>query len=140
VVQLFLDGGKFMWPILGSLIIGLLFVIERLVHLIRGLSSGEDFANEVAKLVETDGFDKAKSVCETGKGPVANLCLASLDRAHLGVEEAESYLDKIGSIEMAALEKNMTWISLMIAVAPMLGFLGTVWGMIVSFNDIKVAK
>jgi len=140
VVQLFLDGGKFMWPILGSLIIGLLFVIERLVHLIRGLSSGEDFANEVAKLVETDGFDKAKSVCETGKGPVANLCLASLDRAHLGVEEAESYLDKIGSIEMAALEKNMTWISLMIAVAPMLGFLGTVWGMIVSFNDIKVAN
>jgi len=140
VVQLFLDGGKFMWPILGSLIIGLLFVIERLVHLIRGLSSGEDVANEVAKLVETDGFDKAKSVCETGKGPVANLCLASLDRAHLGVEEAESYLDKIGSIEMAALEKNMTWISLMIAVAPMLGFLGTVWGMIVSFNDIKVAN
>ncbi len=140
MVQLFLDGGKFMWPILGSLIIGLLFVIERLVHLIRGLSSGEDFANEVAKLVETDGFDKAKSVCETGKGPVANLCLASLDRAHLGVEEAESYLDKIGSIEMAALEKNMTWISLMIAVAPMLGFLGTVWGMIVSFNDIKVAN
>ena len=140
MVQLFNDGGNFMWPILGAFIIGLLFVIERLFHLIGGLSSGENFANQVAKLVETDGFDKAKSACESAKGPVANLCLASLDRAHLGVDEAESYLDKIGSIEMASLEKNMTWISLMIAVAPMLGFLGTVWGMIIAFNDIKEAN
>ncbi|MFQ6609288.1 MAG: MotA/TolQ/ExbB proton channel family protein, partial [Fidelibacterota bacterium] len=140
MVQLFNDGGNFMWPILGAFIIGLLFVIERLFHLIGGLSSGENFANRIAQLVETDGFDKAKAECEAGKGPIANLCLASLDRAHLGVEEAESYLDKVGSIEMASLEKNMTWISLMIAVAPMLGFLGTVWGMIIAFNDIKEAN
>ncbi len=106
MVQLFLDGGNFMWPILGSFIIGLLFVIERLFHLVSGLSSGEDFANQIAQLVESDGFDKAKSACESGKGPVANLCLASLDRAHLGVDEAENYLDRIGAIEMASLEKT----------------------------------
>ncbi len=140
MVQLFLDGGNFMWPILGSLIIGLLFVIERLVHLIGGLSSGEDFAQEAANLVETKGIDEAKKFCESGKGPVANLCIASLERAHLGPEEAETVLDKAGALEMASLEKNMTWISLMIAVAPMLGFLGTVWGMIIAFNDIKEAN
>ncbi|MBT3251670.1 MAG: MotA/TolQ/ExbB proton channel family protein [Candidatus Marinimicrobia bacterium] len=140
MVQLFLDGGGFMWPILGALIIGLLFVLERLVHLIGGLSSGDEFAIEVTNLIETQGFDVAKSHCETGKGPVANLCLASLDRAHLGADEAEHILDRAGAVEMASLEKNMTWISLMIATAPMLGFLGTVWGMIQAFNDIKAAN
>ena len=63
-----------------------------------------------------------------------------MGRAHLGVDEAEHDLDHSGSIEMASMEKNMTWISLCIATAPMLGFLGTVWGMIQAFNDIKMAN
>jgi len=140
MVQLFIDGGGFMIPILLIFIIGLAFVIERLYHLIKGLSSDETFAEEIAETVKSSGIDSAKTQCEDAEGPVANLCLAALDRANLGVEEAEHALDHSGSIEMASMEKNMTWISLCIATAPMLGFLGTVWGMIQAFNDIKMAN
>ena len=140
MVQLFLDGGGFMWPILVIFIIGLVFVLERLYHLIKGLSSNEEFANDIAEEVKLSGIESAKTKCEGAKGPVANLCLAALDRGNLGAEEAERALDHSGSIEMASMEKNMTWISLCIATAPMLGFLGTVWGMIQAFNDIKMAN
>ena len=140
MVQLFIDGGGFMWPILGIFIVGLVFVLERLYHLFKGLSSNEDFAYEIANEVKQSGIDSAKTKCEGSQGPVANLCLAALDRANLGVDEAEHALDHSGSIEMASMEKNMTWISLCISTAPMLGFLGTVWGMIQAFNDIKMAN
>ena len=140
MVQLFIDGGGFMWPILGIFIVGLVFVLERLYHLFKGLSSNEDFAYEIANEVKQSGIDSAKTKCEGSQGPVANLCLAALDRANLGADEAEHALDHSGSIEMASMEKNMTWISLCIATAPMLGFLGTVWGMIQAFNDIKMAN
>ena len=140
MVQLFLDGGGFMWPILVIFIIGLVFVLERLYHLFKGLSSNEEFAYDIAEEVKQSGIESAKIKCEGAKGPVANLCLAALDRGNLGAEEAEHALDHSGSIEMASMEKNMTWISLCIATAPMLGFLGTVWGMIQAFNDIKMAN
>ena len=140
MVQLFIDGGGFMWPILGIFIVGLVFVLERLYHLFKGLSSNEDFAYEIADEVKQSGIDSAKNKCEGSQGPVANLCLAALDRANLGIDEAEQALDHSGSIEMASMEKNMTLISLCIATAPMLGFLGTVWGMIQAFNDIKMAN
>ena len=140
MVQLFIDGGGFMWPILGIFIVGLVFVLERLYHLFKGLSSNEDFAYEIADEVKQSGIDSAKTKCEGSQGPVANLCLAALDRANLGIDDAEQALDHSGSIEMASMEKNMTWISLCIATAPMLGFLGTVWGMIQAFNDIKMAN
>ena len=140
MVQLFIDGGGFMWPILFIFIIGFVFVVERLYHLFKGLSSNEEFAYNIANNVKESGVEYAKNECEGAVGPVANLCLAALDRAHLGPEEAEHALDSSGSIEMASMEKNMTWISLCIATAPMIGFLGTVWGMIQAFNDIKMAN
>ena len=140
MVQLFIDGGGFMWPILAIFIIGLVFVLERLYHLFKGLSSNEEFAYIVAEEVKNSGIKSAKSKCEGAQGPVANLCLAALDRGSFGSDEAEHALDHSGSIEMASMEKNMTWISLCIATAPMLGFLGTVWGMIQAFNDIKMAN
>ncbi len=140
MVQLFIDGGGFMWPILGIGAIGLIFVGERLYHLISGLQANEAFALEVAKLTEEQGFDGAKQRCNEVVGPVANLCYNALENAGGGAEAAEKALDQTIGIEMASLEKNMTWISLCIATAPMLGFLGTVWGMIQAFNDIKMAN
>tara|TARA_B100000029_G_scaffold6317_1_gene6840 strand:- start:2977 stop:3585 length:609 start_codon:yes stop_codon:yes gene_type:complete len=140
MVQLFIDGGGFMWPILFIFIIGCVFVGERLYHLVKGLSSDEKFALDISETVKSDGIDSAYNKCENSQGPVANLCLAALERAKLGSIEAEKALDDTGSIEMASMEKNMTWISLCIATAPMLGFLGTVWGMIQAFNDIKMAN
>ena len=140
MVQLFIDGGGFMWPILFIFIIGFVFVGERLYHLIKGLASDEQFAMDVASTYEKSGVQAAQAICNESIGPVANLCATALGKAPEGAEAAEKALDQSGSIEMASLEKNMTWISLCIATAPMLGFLGTVWGMIQAFNDIKMAN
>ena len=140
MVQLFFDGGGFMWPILGIFIIGLVFVVERLMHLIKGMGLNEAYAHELADTIKNDNLNGAISDCQSKKGPVANLCLSALERADKGPEESQAALENVGSIEMASLEKNMTWISLCIATAPMLGFLGTVWGMIQAFNDIKAAN
>ena len=140
MVQLFLDGGGFMWPILLIGAIGLVFVGERLYHLITGLQANEEFSLEVSDVTRTDGFDSAMKKCDEVVGPVANLCFNALEKAPNGVEESEKALEQTIGIEMASLEKNMTWISLCIATAPMLGFLGTVWGMIQAFNDIKMAN
>ena len=140
MVQLFVDGGGFMWPILFIFIIGFVFVGERLYHLIKGLASTEEFAMDIANTLEKNGVKAAQSLCEESVGPVANLCGTALEKADQGVEAVEKTLDQAGAIEMASMEKNMTWISLCIATAPMLGFLGTVWGMIQAFNDIKMAN
>ena len=140
MVQLFVDGGGFMWPILFIFIIGFVFVGERLYHLIKGLASTEEFAMDIANTLEKNGVKAAQSLCEESVGPVANLCGTALEKADQGVGAVEKTLDQAGAIEMASMEKNMTWISLCIATAPMLGFLGTVWGMIQAFNDIKMAN
>jgi len=140
MVQLFLDGGGFMWPILVVFIFGLAFVIERIYHLLKGMATDLSFAESISKSILTENIETAKSKCKGEIGPVANLCAAALERADRGAEEAEKSLDQAGGIEMSSLEKNMTWISLSIAIAPMFGFLGTVWGMIEAFNDIKMAN
>ena len=140
MVQLFVDGGGFMWPILFIFIIGFVFVGERLYHLVKGLASDEEFAVNVSNALAKSGVDAAKNLCSESVGPVANLCGAALEKANDGEEAMEKALDQSGAIEMASMEKNMTWISLCIATAPMLGFLGTVWGMIQAFNDIKMAN
>ena len=139
MVQLFVDGGGFMWPILFIFIIGFVFVGERLYHLVKGLASDEEFAVNVSNALSTSGVDAAKNLCSESVGPVANLCGAALEKANDGEEAMEKALDQSGAIEMASMEKNMTWISLCIATAPMLGFLGTIAGMIVAFADIALA-
>ena len=140
MVQLFIDGGGFMWPILIVFIFGFTFVGERIYHLMKGLGADYNFATEVAESMKKNGRDAALSRCNEAVGPVSNLCYAAIDKANKGVDVAEKSLDQASGIEMASLEKNMTWISLSIAIAPMFGFLGTVWGMIQAFNDIKMAN
>jgi len=140
MVQLFIDGGGFMWPILLIFIIGFAFVGERLYHLIKGLATKEDFVDELEEIIKNKGLKEANKHCDGAVGPIANLCAYATERGQYGLESAEKALDQVGAIEMASLEKNMTWISLCIATAPMFGFLGTVWGMIQAFNDIKMAN
>ena len=140
MVQLFIDGGGFMWPILIVFIFGFTFVGERIYHLMKGLGADYNFATEVAKSMDSNGKDAALSRCDEAVGPVANLCHVAIQKSDQGVEAAEKSIDQVSGIEMASLEKNMTWISLSIAIAPMFGFLGTVWGMIEAFNDIKMAN
>tara|TARA_Y100000748_G_C15398722_1_gene450563 strand:+ start:83 stop:691 length:609 start_codon:yes stop_codon:yes gene_type:complete len=140
MVEFFVNGGSFMWPILATLIIGLAFVGERLYHLIRALQTKFDFAVKLTSIIDKKGFDEAKKTCEGAEGPVANLCYNALEVADQGPDVVEKKLTQTAGIEMASLEKNMTWISLCIATAPMLGFLGTIAGMIVAFADIAAAE
>ena len=98
-----------------------------------------DFAVSVASEIDKEGFDSARKTCEESVGPVANLCYNALEVAEQGAEVSEKTIEQTAGIELSALEKNMTWISLCIATAPMLGFLGTIAGMIVAFGQIAAA-
>ena len=139
MVELFIDGGSFMWPILAIFIVGLIFVGERLIHLISTLKWGEDFANDVTNKLDSSGVLDASSMCEQGNGPIANLLFVGLANVDKGATGVEKSIDAQANVEMASLEKNMTWIALCIATAPMLGFLGTVWGMVSAFDAIAAA-
>ncbi|UCD36668.1 MAG: MotA/TolQ/ExbB proton channel family protein [Fidelibacterota bacterium] len=140
MVDYFLQGGGFMWPILILGVAGIAFSIERLYHLLKGNINVEVFTNDVASTLKESGVEAAIARCDEAKGPVRNIFLAALERIGLGASEAEKAIEARGTIEMANLEKNMAWISFFIGTAPMLGFLGTVVGMIKAFNDIKDAN
>jgi len=139
MVELFINGGNFMWPILAIFIVGLVFVGERLMHLVSSSKWGEEFANEVTDTLDSAGALESQSMCEKGQGPIANLLLVGLNNIKKGVDGVEKAIDSRANVEMSSLEKNMTWIALCIATAPMLGFLGTVWGMVSAFDAIAAA-
>ena len=139
MVDYFLQGGGFMWPILIAGVAGIAFSLERLYHLLKGNIKVETFTDEVAGTLKESGVQAAIARCNEAEGPVRNIFLAALERIGLGASEAEKAIEARGTLEMASLEKNMSWISFFIGTAPMLGFLGTVVGMIRAFNDIKAA-
>ncbi len=136
----FIAGGFFMWPILGCLILGLGFAFTKLYTLIRASTNSKKFLISVTKALETGGVDAAIKVCENTRGPIASVFHAGLLRADEGIEAAEKAIMTYGAIEMGFLEKGMIWISLFISVAPMLGFTGTVVGMVQAFDDIAAAN
>ena len=140
MVQYFLDGGPFMYPILGLLIFGLGFGVERVYTLFRASVNTKKFMTDVRTALHDEGRDKAVEVCSNTRGPVAEVFHAGLSRAHRGLEAVEKGIENAGTIEMAFLEKNMVWLSTVVTLAPMLGFTGTVAGMIQAFDDIKAAN
>ena len=140
MVQYFLDGGPFMYPILGLLIFGLGFGVERVYTLFRASVNTKKFMTDVRTALHDEGREKAVEVCSNTRGPVAEIFHAGLSRAHRGIEAVEKGIENAGTIEMAFLEKNMVWLSTVVTLAPMLGFTGTVAGMIQAFDDIKAAN
>ncbi|HJL84515.1 MAG TPA: MotA/TolQ/ExbB proton channel family protein [Candidatus Marinimicrobia bacterium] len=140
MVQYFLDGGPFMYPILGLLIFGLGFGIERVYTLFRASVNTIKFMTDVRTALHDEGRDKAVEICSNTRGPVAEIFHAGLSRSHRGIEAVEKGIENAGTIEMAFLEKNMVWLSTVVTLAPMLGFTGTVAGMIQAFDDIKAAN
>ncbi len=139
LTQKYNDGGFFMHPILGVLIIGLALCFERLWTLSRARINTKDFIIQVKKALETGGVEAAMDVCSKTRGPVASVFQAGLLRANEGIEAAEKAIMTYGGIEMGFLERGLIWISLGITLAPMLGFTGTVNGMITAFDAIKEA-
>jgi biopolymer transport protein ExbB len=132
-------GGIFMHPILACLVIGLAFVIERMWTLSRARVNTKQFIIKVRKALEEGGVEAAKDVCANTRGPIASVFHAGLLRADEGLDAAEKAIVAYGGIEMGFLEKGLIWISTFITLAPMLGFTGTVQGMIEAFDAIKEA-
>ncbi len=132
-------GGGFMHPILASLVIGLAFSFERLWTLTKARTNTKKFIVDVKKALNSGGVDAAKKVCENTSGPVASVFYAGLLRYDEGLDAAEKAIVAYGGIEMGFLERGLIWISTFITIAPMLGFTGTVQGMIEAFDAIKEA-
>jgi biopolymer transport protein ExbB len=132
-------GGGFMYPILASLALGLGFCFERLWTLSRSKTNTKKFIVNVKRALDEGGIEGAKELCANTRGPVASVFYAGLLRADEGLEAAEKAIIAYGGIEMGFLERNMIWISTFITIAPMLGFTGTVQGMVEAFDSIKEA-
>ena len=140
MVRLFLEGGEFMWPILVLLIIGLAFVVERFWTLTRASVNTRKFLSRIRVALEEGGVKAATEECEKTPGPVASIFHAGLSRANKGVAYVEKAISTAGSLEMAFLERGMVVLGTVIVLAPMLGFTGTVWGMVGAFDSIKKAN
>lgn len=139
--QRFIEGDPiWMAPVLICLILGLAIVIERIIYLNLASTNTTKLLNSVEDALKSNGIDGAKEVCRNTKGPIAGIFYQGLDRAHEGVDIAEKSIVAYGGVEVGRLERGLPWISLFIALAPMLGFLGTVIGMIFAFDQIAAAN
>jgi biopolymer transport protein ExbB len=136
----FIEGGPvFMSFVLICLILGLAIAIERIIYLNLSTTNSKKLAAEVEAALKSGGVEAAKEICRNTKGPVASIYYQGLDRADEGPEAAEKAVVAYGGVQMGQLEKNVSWVSLFIALAPMLGFMGTVLGMIDAFDNIQQA-
>jgi biopolymer transport protein ExbB len=137
MVKLFVDGGWAMWPLLFLLVMGISFAIERLITLSRAAINAEEFFQQLEEALRSGGPDRAAQLCSETRGPVASVVHAGLLRMHRGIDHVEKAIENSGAVEMAFLERGMVWLSTVANLAPMVGFLGTVSGMITSFQVIK---
>jgi biopolymer transport protein ExbB len=138
--QKFIEGGAlWMFPILFVLILGLGLVIERILYLNLSTTNTQKLLNKVETALEMEGISAAKEICKNTRGPVASIFFQGLDRHAEGLEIVEKSIVSYGGVLMGRLENNLSWVALFIALAPMLGFLGTVVGMVQAFDAIEAA-
>ncbi len=119
------------------LIIGLALAIERILYLSFSKTNTKKLVEKVEAALADGGIEKAKDVCRNTRGPVASIFYQGLDRYDQGLDVVEKSIVSYGSVQMSNMEKGLSWISLFIAIAPSLGFLGTVIGMIQAFDAIQ---
>ncbi|TCP25054.1 biopolymer transport protein ExbB [Tenacibaculum skagerrakense] len=137
--QRFIEGDPtFMGIVLVALILGLAIAIERIIYLNMATTNTKKLIASVDDALSSGGVEAAKEVCRNTKGPVASIFFQGLERADEGLDAAEKAVVGYGGVQMGLLEKNISWLSLFIALAPMLGFMGTVIGMIEAFDKIQV--
>ncbi len=137
----FIAGGPgFMSFVLVCLILGLAICIERILYLTMATTNTKQLVENVEAALKSGGVEAAKEVCRNTKGPVASIFYQGLDRSSEGIDMVEKSVVAYGSVQMGLMEKGLSWISLFIALAPMLGFFGTVVGMIGAFDAIAEAN
>tara|TARA_B110000438_G_scaffold285025_1_gene314679 strand:- start:2366 stop:3160 length:795 start_codon:yes stop_codon:yes gene_type:complete len=140
IKEKFIQGGPgFMGIVLICLILGLALCIERIIYLNLATTNTDKLLLNVENAMQNGGVDAAKEVCRNTKGPVASIFYQGLDRSNEGIDMVEKSIISYGSVQMGLLEKGLSWISLFISLAPMLGFMGTVIGMIGAFDAIEAA-
>ncbi len=133
----FIEGDPFwMGIVLIALIIGLALCIERIVYLNLSSINTKKFVAAVEDAIASGGIEEAKELCRNTRGPIASIYYQGLSRVDEGIEAVEKTVVSYGGVQMGLLEKGVSWISLFIALAPMLGFMGTVIGMIQAFEKI----
>ncbi len=135
----FIEGGAgFMGAVLLTLIFGLALSFERVIYLNLASTNTDKLLSAVEDALNEGGVEAAKEICRNTRGPVASIFYQGLDRVDEGIDVVEKSVVSYGSVQMGLLEKNLSWIGLFIAIAPMLGFMGTVIGMIKAFDTIQV--
>ena len=136
----FIEGGAgFMSLVIICLILGMALSIERILYLSFSRTNAKALVAKVEEALKAGGIEAAKDVCRNTRGPVAKIFYDGLDRYDQGIDVVEKNVVSSGSIQMSMLENGLSWISLFIAIAPSLGFLGTVIGMIQAFDAIQAA-
>jgi biopolymer transport protein ExbB len=134
----FIEGGAgFMGVVLITLILGLALAIERIIYLNLATTNTDKLLSEIDDALKSKGIEGAKDVCRNTPGPVASIFYQGLERSPEGLDMVEKSIVAYGSVQMGRLERNTSWIALFIALAPMLGFMGTVIGMIGAFDAIE---
>ena len=135
--QKFIQGDPlWMTPVLLCLIIGMALSIERVVYLNLSTIDTKKFKQSIEDALKSGGVDAALEVARNTRGPIASIYYQGLSRADEGVDVVEKSIISYGGVQNGLLEKGMTWLQLFIALSPMLGFLGTVIGMIQAFEQI----
>ena len=138
--QKFIEGGPlWMTPIILVLVLGLALCIERILYLLFAKTNCKKLLTNIEDALAEGGIEAAKDVARDTRGPVASIMYQGLLHADQGVEVVERTITSYGGVQMGLLEKGLSWIALFIAIAPSLGFLGTVIGMIQAFDDIQKA-
>lgn len=134
----FIEGGAgFMAATLLCLVFGLALCIERIIYLSLSKTNTKALLENVEKAINEGGVEAAKEVCRNTRGPVASIFFQGLDRYDEGIDVVEKTVASYGGVQLGLLEKNLSWITLFIAIAPSLGFLGTIIGMIAAFDKIQ---
>ena len=140
IKQKFIEGGVgFMSAVILCLILGLAICVERILFLNLSSTNTKKLLAKIEDALNEQGVEAAKEVCRNSRGPVASIFYQGLDRYDAGLDMVEKAVISYGGVQTGLLEKNLSWIALFIALAPMLGFLGTVIGMVQAFDSIKVA-
>jgi len=141
IKEKFIEGGwQFMGIVLLCLVLGLAVAIERIITLNLATTNTKKLLSDIDDALSSKGgLNAAKEICKNTRGPVASIFVQGLMRASEGIDMVEKSIISYGSVQMGLLEKGLSWISLFIALAPMLGFMGTVIGMIGAFDAIEAA-
>ena len=140
LMQKFLEGGwEWMLPVLLCLVIGLAVAIERILYLSLSTINTKKLIANVEEALRTGGIEAAKEVARNTRGPIASIYYQGLDRYDQGLDAVEKSVVSYGSVQTGQMESGLSWIGLFIALSPMLGFMGTVVGMIAAFDTIQAA-